>query len=68
MRMNQDRAILTVAREGVGWAVELDGEIFGHSPDKEIARAAAHRRALQMQASGRACQIRVTGEHGFFGL
>ena len=67
MRMIEDRAVLTVARDGVGWAVELDGELFGHSSDKEIAKAAAHRRALQMQDSGRACQVRVTGEHGFYG-
>ena len=67
MRMIPDRAILTVARDGVGWAVQLDGELFGYSPDKEIAKAAAHRRALQMQDSGRACQVRVTGEHGFYG-
>lgn len=67
MRMVEERAVLTVARNGGGWAVECEGEIFGHSPDKEIARAAAHRKALQMQESGRACLVRVTGEGGFRG-
>jgi hypothetical protein len=68
MRMIPDRAVLTVARSGVGWAVELDGQLFGHSPDKEIAKAAANRRARQMQDGGRACQVRVSGEHGFYGV
>jgi len=67
MKTIHERSVLTVARSGVGWAVELDGELFGHSADKEIAKAAAHRRALQMQDSGRACQVRVSGEHGFYG-
>jgi hypothetical protein len=68
MRLTQERAVLTVARSGAGWAVQLDGELFGHSTDKEIAKAAAHRRARQMQDSGRACQVRVSGEHGFYGV
>ena len=42
--------------------MELAGEQFGHSPDKEIARAAAHRRAREMQDKGRACQVRVQGD------
>lgn len=50
------------------WAVEHDGDHFGHSPDKEIARAEAAKRMREMQDSGQPCQIRVTGEHGFYGV
>lgn len=68
MRMIPDRAILTVLRHSGLWAVEHDGEHFGHSPDKEIARAAANRRARQMQDNGRACQVLVAGDLGNFGV
>lgn len=67
MRTIPDRAILTVLRHSGLWAVEHDGEHFGHSPDKEIARAAAHRRARQMQDNGRACQVLVAGDLSNFG-
>jgi hypothetical protein len=66
MAMITQRAVLTVLRHASGWAVELDGELFGQSIDKEIAKAAANRRAREMQDKGRACQVRVTGETGFF--
>jgi hypothetical protein len=67
MRTIPDRSILTVTRHGGVWQVELDGQQFGHSPDKEIAKAAAHRRAREIQDSGRPCAVRVFGEHGFWG-
>ena len=66
MKMVPDRAVLSVMRHEGVWRVEHEGETFGHSADKEIAKAAAHRRARQMQDSGRACQVRVFGEHGFW--
>ncbi|MGH6992087.1 MAG: hypothetical protein ACRED8_08720 [Caulobacteraceae bacterium] len=67
MRMVTDRAVFTVEwREGL-WMVEHGGDYFGHSPDKEVAKAAAAKRMRQVYDSGRACQIRVTGEHGFYG-
>jgi hypothetical protein len=66
MRTLVDRAVLTVARHEGVWSVELDGERFGHSPDKEEAKAAANRHARQIQDEGRPCQVRVSGEHGFF--
>lgn len=66
MREITDRTVLTVLRREGGWGVEQDGDFFGQSADKEVAKAAAHRRARSLQDSGRACQIRVTGEHGFW--
>ena len=66
MRMVPDRAVLTVTRREGVWRVEYDGEAFGHSSDKEIAKAAAHRQARQMLDGGRACEVRVSGEHGFW--
>jgi hypothetical protein len=66
MRMNSDRAVLTVLRQAGLWVVEYDGEHFGHSPDKEIAKAAAHKRARLMQDGGRACQVQVRGDVGYF--
>jgi hypothetical protein len=67
MRTALDREVISVTRfEGV-WAVEHEGERFGHSPEKEVAQAYAHKRAREMQDAGRACQVRVHGEHGFFG-
>jgi hypothetical protein len=65
MRTTQVRAVPTAARGYVGWAAELDGDLFGHSTDKEIARAAAHRRTPKMQDNGRAGQVRLSGEAGF---
>ncbi len=50
-----------------GWAVEYGEERFGHSPDKEVAKAFAYKRARQLQDGGRPCQIKVIGESGFFG-
>jgi hypothetical protein len=66
MRVESDRAVFTVVRHDGVWAVEYEGEHFGHSPDKEVAKAAANKRMRQLQDSGRACQVRVFGEHGFY--
>jgi hypothetical protein len=66
MRMVPDRAVLTVTRHEGIWRVELvDGEPFGHSREKEIAKAAAHRHARTMLDRGHACEVRVFGEHSF---
>lgn len=67
MREITDRTILTVLRHEGGWSVELDGDYFGQSVDKEVTKAAANRRARSLQDAGRACQVRVSGEHGFWG-
>jgi hypothetical protein len=67
MRTDVARSIFTICRRGDTWVVEHDGEDFGHSPDKEVAKASAHKRARALQAGGRTCEVRVFGEHGFFG-
>ena len=67
MREITNRTVLTVLRHDGGWSVEQDGDFFGQSADKEVAKAAAHRRALSLHESVRACQIRISGEHGFWG-
>lgn len=68
MRAELDRAVLTVLRHDGGWAVEHEGQHFGHSGDKEVAKASAHKRAREMQDGGKPCQVRVSGEHGFFAV
>jgi hypothetical protein len=67
MRMESDRAVFTVTRHNGVWAVEHGGDYFGHSSDKEIAKAEAAKRMREVHDSGRACQIRVSGERGFYG-
>lgn len=66
MRINPERSVLTVSKLEDGWAVELHGEHFGHSGDKEVAKAAANRRAREMIDGGTLCQVRVSGENGFY--
>ncbi len=61
-----DRAIFTVSRHEGRWAVEHAGEYFDHSIDKEVAKAAANKRARQAQDKGQACLVRVSGENGFY--
>ncbi len=68
MRTDLERTVLTVLRHAGGWAVEHDGEYFGHSSDKEITRAFAHKRAREIVTDGRGAQVRVHGEHGVFGV
>jgi predicted NAD/FAD-binding protein len=65
MRMTLNRAVLTVTRSDGVWSVEHEGQSFGHSADKEVAKAAANRRALQMLDGGQPCQVKVWGEMGF---
>jgi len=66
MRMTPERAVLTVTQHEGVWRVEFEGKTFGHSTDKEVSKAAATRRAREMQDHGHACQLRVYGEHGFW--
>lgn len=66
MRTIIERIILTVGPHDKGWSVEEDGVHFGQSTDKEVAKAAANRRARTLQDDGRLCQVRVSGEHGYW--
>ncbi|HET6970567.1 MAG TPA: hypothetical protein VFH92_05525 [Phenylobacterium sp.] len=68
MRMVPDRAVLTVTRHEGVWRVEYEGQHFGHSRDKEIAKAAANRHARSVMDGGRSCEVRVSGEHGFWAV
>ncbi len=68
MRMNLERAVLTVTRHDGGWCVEHGGQQFGHSRDKEAARAAANRRAREMFDAGQACEVQVSGEQRLWGI
>jgi hypothetical protein len=61
-----DRETFTIMRHLGGWVVEHKGQYFDPSPTQEEARAAANRRARVEQDAGRPCQVRVTGEAGFF--
>ncbi|HWT50817.1 MAG TPA: hypothetical protein VN113_01390 [Caulobacter sp.] len=60
-----DRIVITVSRNDGLWAAEEAGIYFGASADKEIAKASAAKRARERIQEGHACQIRVSGEHGF---
>lgn len=60
-----DRIVITVCRNDGLWAAEEAGVFFGASADKDIAKASAARRARERMQQGYACQIRISGEHGF---
>lgn len=64
-KFDLERTIITVRQHQGLWAVEEGGVYFGGTPDKEIAKASATKRARLRIAEGRSCQIRVSGEHGF---
>ena len=66
VRGANDRETLTVARHEGRWAVEHRGTFSDHTLDREEAKAAANKRARALQDAGHSCQVRVTGEHGFF--
>jgi hypothetical protein len=65
MRDVLERTVFTVLRAGDAWAVEHQGGFFGHSSDKEIAKAYAHKRAREVVDHGGAAQVRVHGEGVF---
>ena len=46
--------------------MEHEGIFSDHTSEKEEAKAAANKRARALQDQGRPCQVRVSGEHGFF--
>lgn len=65
-RSGPDRLTFTVSRHDGHWAVEHAGHYSDHSADKEIAKAAANKRARASQDAGKPCQVLVHGENGFF--
>jgi hypothetical protein len=62
----QTRLVFTVAPYKGGWAVEHEGVYLDASASKEEVKAAANKRARASQDSGKPCQVRVSGEGGFF--
>ena len=65
-RTGPDRTTFTVAPVEGGWAVEQDGVYSDRCVTKDEAMAAANKRARAAHDDGRACQVRVTGEMGYF--
>lgn len=65
IRNGPDRETITVARHEGQWAVEHAGAYTDHSIDKDVAKAAANKRARAILDSGRLCQVKIAGEHGF---
>ena len=63
---SMDRLIFTVTPYLGGWAIEHEGVYSDASRSKEEVKAAANKRARAAQDSGRACQVRVSGENGFY--
>jgi len=64
MRDILERTVFTVRRleqDGI-WAVEHEGEVFGHASDKEVAKAWAHKRAREVVDRGGAARVHVAGE------
>lgn len=59
------RIVITVRRNDGLWAAEEAGVFFGASADKDVAKASAAKRARERMGQGHACQIRISGEHGF---
>ena len=66
MRQPAERLTFTVARHNGGWAVEHGGDYLDPTTDKDVAKAAAHKRARAAMDAGHACLVRVSGEHGFY--
>ena len=62
MRDNLERSVFTVVRSGDAWAVEHQGETFGHAADKEVARAWALKRARAVVDGGGGARVQVFGE------
>ena len=67
MQREPNRTILRVMRHEGGWAVEEDGQFFGHSYDREVAKAHASKRARELHDVHRGCQVRMNGEAGYIG-
>jgi hypothetical protein len=62
MAIAPERSLFTVGLHNGLWAVEHDGQYFDHSQDKEVAKAAAIKRARRAQEGGILCKVKVNGE------
>jgi len=65
MQIGSDSAVFTVLRLGNAWAVECQGEVFGHAASQETARASAQRRAREVVDGGGAARVHIAGERLF---
>ena len=65
MAFNLDRAVFTVTRHELGWAVEYEGKVLDTSPVRDEVMACASRRARAMSERGSPAQIRIQGEPDF---
>jgi hypothetical protein len=63
---SQTREIFTVTRHLDGWAVEHNGTYSDASLSKDEVSAAAHKHARASHDAGRAAQVTVSDETGFF--
>ncbi|MFO1013815.1 MAG: DUF2188 domain-containing protein [Caulobacteraceae bacterium] len=61
-----NRAIFTVCRQDSAWSVEHEGAVVETCKTKEEALAMANKRVRALQDAGTPCQVRVTGEVGYF--
>lgn len=59
------RVVITVCLKAGLWTAEEEGVFFAASADKDVVKASASKRAQACFGEGRACQIRISGEHGF---
>jgi hypothetical protein len=62
MKQLVERTLFSVVRHGAAWAVEHEGGLHAHSPDKEEAKAWAHKRAREVVDRGGAARVVVSGE------
>jgi len=66
-RSQRERVVLAVRPHDGGWAVEHEGRWFDQSDTREEAKAAANKQARKLFDDGKACQVIVQGEAGYFG-
>lgn len=58
--------IFRVVQQDGGWSVEHEGRFSSRSPDKAVAVASATKLARAALTVGRAVQVRIEGETGYF--
>ncbi len=58
--------IFSVVQHDGAWTVEHEGARSNRSPEKAVAIASAHKLARAAITVGRAVQVRIEGETGYF--